>query len=119
MKNQSVPSAMPEAPNAIRRHFDESEPPALVFNKLAHPGALVSWAWCQLTALNALLAAESETRWTSHEQDVKGAVRSVLVPVINALAFAELRAGELKASGELSRVPSGRGYDERKKKNQG
>ena len=100
MKNRPVPSAMPEAPNAIRVHFDEHEPPALVFNESAHPGALVSWAWCQLTALDALLAAGSKTRWTAHEQDVTGAVRSLLVPVINALAFAELRAGELKAAGE-------------------
>jgi hypothetical protein len=91
---------MPEAPNAIRIHFDENEPPALVFNNLAHPGALVSWAWGQLTALNALLAGRAETRWTAHEKDITGAVRSVLVPVINALAFAELRAYELKAAGE-------------------
>jgi hypothetical protein len=42
VKNRPVPSAMPEAPNAIRVHFDENEPPALVFNELAHPGALVN-----------------------------------------------------------------------------
>lgn len=101
MKNRPVPSAMPEAANAIRIHFDENEPPALVFNDSAHPGALVSWAWYQLTVLNTLLAAGAETRWTAHEQDLTRAVRSVLTPVINALAFAELRAGELKAA-ELS-----------------
>lgn len=107
MKNRTVPSAMPEAANAIRIHFDENEPQALVFNDSAHPGALVSWAWCQLTALNALLAAGSETRWTAHEQDLTCAVRSVLAPVINALAFAELRAGELKAAEPSSRDENG------------
>jgi len=94
---------MPESPNAIRIHFDENEPPALVFNDSAHPGALVSWAWCQLTALNALLAVGSETRWTAHEHDLTRAVRSVLAPVINALAFAEIRAGELKAAEPSTR----------------
>lgn len=104
MKNRPAPSAMPEAPNAIRVHFDEDEPPALVFNELAHPGALVSWAWCQLTALDALLAAAgSKTPGSADEQDISGAVRSVLVPVINALEFAELRAAELQAAGEPSR----------------
>lgn len=87
VKNRPVPSAMPEATNAIRTAFDEDEPPAIVFNESAHPGALISCAWCQLVALDTLLAAVSETRRTAHEKDVAGAARSVLVPAIGALVF--------------------------------
>jgi hypothetical protein len=43
-----------------------------------------------------MLAAVSETRRADHEEDVAGAARSVLVPAINALVFAERRAGELQ-----------------------
>ena len=102
MKNRPVPSAMPEATNAIRIAFDEDEPPAIVFNESAHPGALISWAWCQLIALDSLLAAVSENRRTAHEEDVAGAVRSVLVPALNALVFAELRAAELEEGRKSS-----------------
>jgi len=93
---------MPEATNAIRIAFDEDEPPAIVFNESAHPGALISWAWCQLIALDSLLAAVSENRRTAHEEDVAGAVRSVLVPALNALVFAELRAAELEEGRKSS-----------------
>jgi hypothetical protein len=112
VKNRSVPSAMPEASNAIRIAFDEDEPPAIVFNESAHPGALISWAWCQLIALDTLLAAVSETRRTAHEEDVAGAARSVLGPAINALVFAERRADELQ-EGRKSSV---RRRGDRKKK---
>lgn len=116
MKNRPVPSATPEASNAIRVQFDEHEPAAVVFSESAHPGALVSWAWCQLIALDTLLATGSGTRRTAHEEDVAGAVRSVLVPVINALVFAELRANELQSAGELSHVPPMRRHGGRKTK---
>lgn len=107
---------MPEAHNAIRVHFDQDEPPALVFHPSAQPGALVSWAWCQLTALDTLLAAGPETRWTVREQNVASAVRSVLTPVINALVFAELRAHELRVGGESSSSPPEHGHARRKMK---
>ena len=112
MKKRPVPSATPEATNAIRIAFDEDEPPAIVFNELAHPGALVSWAWCQLIALDSLLAALSENRRAAHVEDVAGAVRSVLVPAINALVFAERRASELREERKLS--PRRRGGLKRK-----
>ena len=102
MKNRPVPRATPEATNAIRIAFDENEPPAIVFNESAQPGALISWAWCQLIALDTLLTAVSETRRTAHEEDVAGAARSVLGPAINALVFAERRAGELQEAHKSS-----------------
>jgi hypothetical protein len=90
--------AMPEGHNAIRVHFDEDEPPALAFNEQAMPGALVSWAWCQLTALDSLLRVLSERGERGDDDaDVVAAVRSVLEPAINALAFSELRAHQLQS----------------------
>ena len=98
------PSAVPDASNAIRYQFDEDEPPALVFNDQASPGALVSWAWTQLQALDALLTVMIE-RGSRDEgvPDLAGAVRTVLVPVINALAFSEQRANVLQEAPPASR----------------
>jgi hypothetical protein len=91
--------ATPDAPNAIRLDFSEDEPPAVVFNEQAPPGALVSWSWCQLKALDDLLVALAMKR-SSHDGDgdIAGAVRTVLVPVIKALAYSECRAGALHRS---------------------
>jgi len=101
--------AMPDAPNSIRADFDEDEPPALVFNEQALPGALVSWAWCQLKALDVLLVAIAVTdRGHEGDQEVAGAVRAVLVPVINALEFSEQRASELQV-GSAPEPPEQRG----------
>ena len=98
MSRRHGTGAMPEAHDAIRIRFDEDEPPALVFNERALPGALISWAWCQLTALDSLLRPLSErSRPADDDADVVGAVRSVLVPVINALTFSERRAHELES----------------------
>lgn len=88
---------MPEDHDAIRVHFDPDEPPALVFNEHALPGALVSWAWGQLSALDSLLRVASQRRTPDDDDaDIVGAVRSVLVPVINALEFSERRAYQLR-----------------------
>lgn len=116
VKNRPVPSATPEAANAIRIAFDENEPPAIVFNESAQPGALISWAWCQLITLDSLLAAVSATRRTAHEEDVAGAVRSVLVPALNALEFAERRAAELEEGRKSSRDSSVRRRNGHKRK---
>jgi hypothetical protein len=88
---------MPEGHDAIRIRVGADEPPALVFNDHARPGALVSWAWSQLTALDSLLQAMTDRRQDGDDgADIVGAVRSVLVPAINALAFSERRAHELR-----------------------
>ncbi len=98
MTGRHATGAMPEDHNAIRVHFDEDEPPALAFNERALPGALVSWAWCQLTALDSLLRVLAERSQRGEDDaDVVGAVRSVLGPAINALMFSELRAHELRS----------------------
>ena len=98
MNGRHGKGAMPEGHNAIRVHFDEDEPPALAFNEQALPGALVSWAWCQLAALDSLLRVLSErSERGDDDADVVGAVRSVLGPAINALVFSELRAHQLQA----------------------
>lgn len=97
MNRRHGTGAMPEGHNAIRVHFDEDEPPALAFNEQALPGALVSWAWSQLAALDALLRVLSEASQRGDDgADVAGAVRSVLGPALNALAFSELRAHQLR-----------------------
>lgn len=91
--------AMPEGHNGIRVRFDSDEPPALVFHEKALPGALVSWAWSQLMALDSLLDAIIVARRTNPgEPDVAGAVHAILVPVINALSYSELRAHELQSN---------------------
>ena len=110
MNSRQSTGAMPDAPNAIRVNFDENEPPALVFNEHALPGALVSWAWCQLKALDVLLAAIAVTG-PNHEgePDVASAVRAVLVPVINALEFSEQRASELQSESMAARSSARRG----------
>ncbi len=103
MSGRRGTGAMPEGHDAIRVRIDEDEPPALVFNDQAPPGALVSWAWCQLAALDSLLQAMTESRQRGEDDaDVVGAVRSVLVPAINALAFSERRAHELRREREAS-----------------
>jgi hypothetical protein len=99
--------AMPETCNAIRFGLFEEEPPAVVFNKQALPGALVSWAWSQLTALNSMLDAIIEARRGEIDgPDVAGGVQAVLVPVISALEFSEQRAHELQAEAKASRTRS-------------
>jgi len=95
--------AMPEGHDAIRIRLDADEPPALAFNDQALPGALVSWAWCQLRALDSLLQAITEMRQDGRDDaDIVGAVRCVLVPAINALAFSERRAHELESGRAAS-----------------
>jgi hypothetical protein len=96
MSGRSGTGAMPEGHDAIRVRFDEHEPPAVMFNERARPGALVSWAWCQLSALDSLLRPLVDRRRPG-DADVAGAVRSVLVPVINALVLSEQRAHELES----------------------
>ena len=97
MRRHRREGALPEGHDAIRVHVDGGEPPALAFHAQAPPGALVSWAWCQLTALDALLQAITDGhRDDDGQADIVGAVRSVLVPAINALAFSERRAHELE-----------------------
>lgn len=105
MRRRRNEDARPEGHDAIRIRVrvDGDEPPALAFHAQALPGALVSWAWCQLTALDALLQAVTDGhRDDDGRADVAGAVRSVLVPAINALAFAERRAHELDCEGETA-----------------
>ena len=103
-------SAVPDDANAIRCQFDETPAPALVFNDQAAPGALVSWAWSQLKALDAFLAVVSETKSRDEgEPDIAAAVRTVLVPVINALEFSEWRAYALEEESPAIRVPQPQG----------
>ena len=110
MNSRHSTGAMPDDANAIRADFDESEPPALVFNEQALPGALVSWAWCQLKALDILLVAIAVTdRGHDGDQEVAGAVRAVLVPVINALEFSEQRASELEVESTAGQSLARRG----------
>jgi hypothetical protein len=95
---------MPDDANAIRVDFDEGEPLALVFDGQALPGALVSWAWCQLMALDGLLVAIAVTG-RGHDADTEGAgaVRAVLVPVINALEFSQQRRVNCRSDRRLNR----------------
>lgn len=96
--------AMPEGHDGIRIHFDDDEPPALVFHEQALPGALVSWAWCQLKALDSFLDAIILARQGgAGESDIAGAVQTILVPAINALSFSERRAHELQAGPAVLR----------------
>jgi hypothetical protein len=99
---------MPDGADAIRVDFDDDEPAAVVFNDQAQPGALVSWAWCQLTALDGLLRA-LVVRQSAHDccAGEVDAVRNVLVPVINALVLSERRAHELQREREASAKPRG------------
>jgi hypothetical protein len=109
MNSRHSTGAMPDDANAIRADFDETEPPALVFNEQALPGALVSWAWCQLKALDVLLVAIAVTgRGPGGDTEVASAVRAVIVPVINALEFSEQRASELQV-GSAPQSPERRG----------
>lgn len=95
--------AMPEAVNAIRCDFNEGEPPALIFNERASPGALVSWAWSQLSTLDTLLIAQRDRRPSCDQQEVAEAVRAIIGPVMNALRLSERRGYELrKAAGQSS-----------------
>jgi hypothetical protein len=108
--------AMPETCNAIRFGSFEDEPPAVVFHKQAIPGALVSWAWSQLIALNSMLDAIIETRRGPLDgPDIAGGVQAVLVPVINALEFSEQRAHELHADVTASRSRSKKSSSKKRK----
>ena len=90
-------NAMAEGHDAIRYDSDEAEPPALEFNEQASPGALVSWAWSQLTALDSMLRVLTARRGHDDgEADVLCAVRAILVPAMNALKLSEQRAHELR-----------------------
>ncbi|GAP37828.1 hypothetical protein ABXN37_22160 [Piscinibacter sakaiensis] len=89
----AAPSAMPEGHDGIRIVVGRDEPPALVFHADAAPGALVSWAWSQLSTLDTLLDAVDR----GHDSpvvapNVAGAVRAVIGPVMAALAFSEQQA---------------------------
>ncbi len=112
-------SALPDAPDSIRVRTDDDEAPALVFNDRAPPGALVSWAWCQLKALDALLCAVLERPSAGDDDtDLVGAVHDMLVPVVNALAFSERRAHERACARKQRPTPRGRrDGGARKKKN--
>jgi len=98
-------SATPEAVNAIRYDFDEDEPPALIFNESAQPGALVSWAWCQLSTLDTLLIAQRGRRPSCDEQEVAEAVRAIIGPVMNALRLSERRAFDLRPGSRRAPGP--------------
>jgi len=110
---------MPDGADAIRVDFDDDEPEAVVFSDQARPGALVSWAWCQLTALDGLLRAivvrQSPHDCCAGEVD---AVRNVIVPVISALALSERRAYELQRERAEPTKPRrrGKGGGRRKKR---
>jgi hypothetical protein len=107
---------MPETCNAIRVGTSDHEPPAVVFHEQALPGALVSWAWCQLVALNSMLDAIIETRRGQLDgPDIAGGVQAVLVPVINALEFSEQRAHELHAEVTASRSRSQKSSSKKRK----
>jgi hypothetical protein len=96
-------SAMPEDHDAIRLDVDEEEPPALEFNAQASPGALVSWAWSQLSAMDAMLSAL--TQQGGYDDDggaVLDAVRAVVMPVINALQLSEQRAHEMRKASSTT-----------------
>jgi hypothetical protein len=88
--------AVPDGASAICADTDECDAPAVIFNEAASPGALVSWAWSQLTALDTLLLHQWMNRASYDEQDVAEAVRAILGPVINALRLSEQRARELR-----------------------
>jgi hypothetical protein len=98
--------AVPEGANGIRIHFDENEPPAVIFNEAALPSALVSWAWSQLTALNSLISALSiDSGADGSPADVAASVQCVLGPVINALRFSEERAEALRRAANSPAFP--------------
>lgn len=102
-------SAMPETSSAIRLGTFEDEPPAVVFHEQALPGALVSWAWCQLVALNSMLDAILATRRGPLDgPDVAGSVQVVLVPVINALELSEERAHQLRLASAGTHASRGK-----------
>ena len=88
--------AMPEDAYAICSDDDGWESPAVVFNQAATPGALVSWAWSQLTALDTVLRLQWGNRAPDDEQEVAEAVRTTLTPVINALRLSQERARALR-----------------------
>lgn len=117
MNGRRGTGAMTDDANAIRLHFDEDEAPAVIFNDQASPGALISWAWCQLSALDSLLASVVESRQDGDGQpDLAAAVRSILVPVINSLEFSERRADELQRQRLPERSPRRNGSTARSKK---
>ena len=88
--------AMPEDSHAICSDDDAWQCPAVVFNDAATPGALVSWAWSQLTALDTLLRELWTSRAGDDDNEVAAAVHTTLGPVINALRLSEERARELR-----------------------
>lgn len=95
-------SAVAEGVNAIRIHFEQDEPPALVFNESAHPSALVSWAWSQLSALDTLISTLAiDSCGDGSPSDVAASVCCVLGPVINALRYSEVRAHELRRAAGM------------------
>lgn len=90
-------SAIAEGSSAIRTKVGAGEPAAVVFHDQAAPSALVSWAWCQLSALDSLLSAMIESCPTDADAtDVAAATRVILVPALNALQFSEQRVEELR-----------------------
>jgi hypothetical protein len=95
---------MPDTSDAIRLSGEENEPPAVVFDSQALPGALVSWAWCQLSALDGLLCAGLEDRSDDDDAVVAVAAHTILVPVMSALVFAEKRSHELQRIAEAPAV---------------
>ena len=110
-------SAMPEDHDAIRVRIDSDEPPAVMFHEHARPGALVSWAWSQLMALNSMLDAIIDARTGRLDgPDIAGAVQAVLVPVMNALNFSEERAHQLRSAPVDAVPPEGEKRMPKKKK---
>jgi len=108
MGGRSDNSAVVEGTNAIRLNFDEDEPSALIFNDRACPSALVSWAWNQLRSLDSLLIAVAESGYGGDgSPGLAAAVRTMLVPAINALEFSERRVDALRRSRPIDDVPDG------------
>lgn len=102
MNRHRIPRAVHGDANCIRVHFDQEEAPAVAFSELALPGALVSWAYSQLSSLDTLL--ESIAMGDSDEggSEVAEAARSFLRPALNALVYSETRAHELQCESAAS-----------------
>jgi len=102
MIRRRVPRAVHGDANCIRVHFDQEEAPAVAFNERALPGALVSWAYSQLSSLDTLLELISMGGSEEGGSEVAEAARSFLGPALNALVYSETRAHEIQSEGAAS-----------------
>lgn len=96
MSRRNIPRAVHADTNCIRVEFDEDEPPAVAFDDRALPGALVSWAYSQLSSLDTLLELISMGGSDEGGSEAAEAARSFLGPALNALAYSEIRAHEIR-----------------------